>query len=299
MVNENGIQKPRLCLCKDYIHLSEPEDIPGLNAIMRSILMNMYQASNAIPVSDLVEFKKNNEKLSSAPDDIRLSIDPGQGGVQDFIICSPRTAPEPDELASIKTVYCNQFSHLWRGTKDKLTTLYNREYFSQVMANLQKENLGIKKRQNQVQRILAILDIDHFKNINDTYGHLFGDEILVLVARLMQETFRFDDFLFRYGGEEFVVILNNIDEENAFNVLERFREKVSSFKFPQELMVTISIGFCNVKPELMMTDILEMADKALYYSKEHGRNQSSNYNTLMDSKLIESFQERDNDIELF
>jgi len=124
---------------------------------------------------------------------------------------------------------------------------------------------------------LGAMDIDHFKRVNDTYGHLYGDEVLLHFAQLMERHFRYTDFLFRFGGEEFIVLLTNTDATGARRALERFRQIVSEFDFPSVGQVTVSIGFTRIEPETLPTTLVDWSDRALYYAKEHGRNQVVHY----------------------
>lgn len=145
----------------------------------------------------------------------------------------------------------------------------------------------------------AILDIDHFKHVNDEYGHLYGDEVLTLMSRLMVQAFRREDLLFRYGGEEFAVVLANADLEIAASVLERFRRKVEAYAFPQIGHKTVSIGFAAMGAEFGAEKVVLCADRALYYAKKNGRNQSHCYEALVAAKKLEPVAQVTGDIELF
>ncbi len=133
---------------------------------------------------------------------------------------------------------------------------------------------------------LGVVDIDHFKKINDNYGHLFGDEVLLRVADLMRQSFRNHDKLFRFGGEEFVVMLRNVAEDHVQNIFDRFRMAVEDHDFPRVGQVRCSVGYSRIDPRLSPAELLGRADKALYYSKEHGRNQVNGFDELiMSGKL--------------
>ena len=119
---------------------------------------------------------------------------------------------------------------------------------------------------------LAVLDIDHFKRINDRLGHLYGDEVLLLFSRLMRECFRDNDLLFRFGGEEFVVVLHDIARSQAAAVFERFRRKLEGRAFPQVGTVTVSTGFVAIGAQDLPSTIIQQADAALYHAKHTGRN---------------------------
>ncbi|MPM84985.1 hypothetical protein SDC9_132062 [bioreactor metagenome] len=119
---------------------------------------------------------------------------------------------------------------------------------------------------------LAVIDIDHFKLVNDVYGHLYGDEVLILVANLLRSSFRAQDRVFRFGGEEFVVLLRSATLEQAAQAFERFRAAVEEHMFPQIGGITVSIGFTSTMDGAPV-EVLGRADQALYYAKENGRNQ--------------------------
>src|SRR5213076_2390666 len=93
---------------------------------------------------------------------------------------------------------------------------------------------------------LAVVDIDHFKRVNDKFGHLYGDEVLILIANLLQSSFRAHDRVFRFGGEEFVVLLRSTTLDNARKIIDRFRVNVEAYVFPQVGTVTVSVGFVSI-----------------------------------------------------
>ncbi len=184
------------------------------------------------------------------------------------------------------------FEHLmaqWEHANlDTLTGLLNRKTFDDqfdrllALAERNRERKAERRRQEIKQPCwLGIVDIDHFKRINDTWGHLFGDEVLILVAKLMRETFRADDTLFRFGGEEFVVMLRQAPEDSVIQVFERFRTTVEQFAFPQVDSVTCSVGFCRVDDRLTPAELLGRADEAMYFAKKHGRNRVCSYDQLV------------------
>jgi diguanylate cyclase (GGDEF)-like protein len=173
---------------------------------------------------------------------------------------------------------------------DTLTRLLNRKTFedslSSILATMGRAATlapDRERRRHDESRDdwLAVMDIDHFKLVNDRYGHLFGDEVLILVADEMRRVFRRFDKLFRFGGEEFVVILRHTTERNAIRVFERFRHEIEKRDFPQVGRVTISIGATRILANDSSTTLLGRADDALYYAKEHGRNQLRFHETLV------------------
>ena len=145
---------------------------------------------------------------------------------------------------------------------------------------------------------LAVVDIDHFKRVNDQFGHLYGDEVLILVANLLQSSFRSQDRIFRFGGEEFVILLRSATQEQAHKVVERFRSNVEKHYFPQVGQITVSVGYTNIKPQQSPVVILGHADQALYYAKAHGRNQACYYDELLARGELQTIVANDN-VEFF
>jgi diguanylate cyclase (GGDEF)-like protein len=158
-------------------------------------------------------------------------------------------------------------------TIDYLTNISNRRYFFEIGL----KSFYLAKREKNDLSIICI-DIDYFKNVNDTYGHNIGDEILKLVANTMNKYMRKSDILARTGGEEFTILLNNTDENNAFSLAERIRisvEKEIYINNNLEIKTTISLGISQLREEDDGLDsIIIRADKALYSAKESNRNKS-------------------------
>ncbi|MGS2743511.1 sensor domain-containing diguanylate cyclase [Halomonas sp. LS-001] len=156
-------------------------------------------------------------------------------------------------------------------TQDALTGLANRRRFDEKVLELFRTF-----RRTQRPFTLMILDIDHFKGVNDEHGHALGDQILRQLADLLCHQIRVTDFVARYGGEEFAVLLPDTSAEpDAESVAEKIREAVESIEFSGGLSITISIGLSQVTPEdTEISTLFERADKALYRVKESGRNRA-------------------------
>lgn len=146
---------------------------------------------------------------------------------------------------------------------DKLTGLYNRRYFSQKMSEFIRAF-----DMESVQFSLLIIDIDHFKRVNDTYGHQVGDIVLEQLAKLLKETVSEQGIVCRFGGEEFMIILIGHNEQIAHNINERVQQK----EWPAIGDLTVSIGMAKFTARDNEQTIIERADQALYSSKENGRN---------------------------
>lgn len=178
-------------------------------------------------------------------------------------------------------IYANYIALLDESERDKLTGLHNRRTFERHMQQRPHVSTGRPDpRGLPVRRWLAILDIDHFKRINDSWGHLYGDEVILMIAQQMRASFRQGDALFRFGGEEFLVLLEAADEASAGTALERFRQRVQDHVFPQVGQVTVSVGYAEVGEQDYPATVLDRADKALYFAKNHGRNRVCNYEML-------------------
>jgi len=236
----------------------------------------------------------------------------GERDVVGLLVIESATAlsqRETDLTRGIVGIVRNHLALLDYGELDTLTGLLNRKTFEGHFEKLrQRANsrpkaspLGTLPAQSAAAwepSWLAIIDIDHFKAINDGYGHLFGDEVLLLVSQLMKRSFRGADHLFRFGGEEFVVVLEHASDSGARIALERLREKIADRNFPQVGHLTVSIGYTRIDSGDISTTCVGRADAALYYAKGHGRNNVQSSESLIAEGKIAS--ELDvGDIELF
>lgn len=186
-------------------------------------------------------------------------------------------------VVHLLAIYCNVYNLISDSKLDGLTGLSNRKSFDKdLLQALQVSHL--QRRQNDLvdetgHSVLAILDIDFFKKVNDTHGHLIGDEVLVSLAQHIRLSFREEDGLYRYGGEEFAVILTDTKLEVAELVLNRFCNHIKESHFPRVGNITISIGFCSLNG-LTPNGAIDAADKALYHSKLSGRGRVTNFHKL-------------------
>ncbi len=152
---------------------------------------------------------------------------------------------------------------------DSLTGLYHHKYFE---LRLREELEKAKRYKHPVS--LLMLDIDHFKKVNDKYGHLLGDRVLEGLALALRKSIRLGDIISRYGGEEFTIILPHTNKKNAQNAGERLRVTIEKMKF-DGIRITISIGigyFDGKKMDFDYKELISYADRSLYYAKQHGRN---------------------------
>lgn len=155
--------------------------------------------------------------------------------------------------------------------RDQLTELYNRHFLMEVGP---KRIAEAKKTQQPLS--MMVIDLDHFKNINDQHGHSVGDAVLESVAKLLINSCQEEEVAFRFGGEEFVIILCNCDANMANQKAETLRVAVSELR-PQNIAITVSIGIgeLHLDQDEQMADVFQRADKAVYASKSKGRNQTT------------------------
>ncbi|MGB8146975.1 MAG: GGDEF domain-containing protein [Azonexus sp.] len=197
-------------------------------------------------------------------------------------------------LMGLVEYFGHHISLLDYGEADTLTGLANRKTFDkhlfEVLGKAADDNAvhhlagpGRRRGATNNSHWLAVCDIDHFKRINDTWGHLTGDAVLVKFGQLMRESFRYDDQLFRFGGEEFIAVLQPASQANAERAFERFREAVERHVFSEAGRVTVSIGLCHLQAQDTPTAIIDRADAALYWAKQNGRNRIACYDTLVGS----------------
>jgi diguanylate cyclase (GGDEF)-like protein len=210
-------------------------------------------------------------------------------------------------VCSILRIYRNFQGLLDYSERDTLTGLLNRKTFEDSFLRIAvpatppqaaQVAAGSRRMSPEGSSWLGVIDIDHFKRVNDTFGHLIGDEVLLLLSRLMRTSFRFHDHLYRFGGEEFVTLMRCGNAAEAAAAFERFRSNVERYAFPQVGRLTVSVGFTELRAGDSPSTAFERADKAIYWAKQNGRNRVSHHGDLVaQGKLAD--EERDSDVELF
>ncbi len=152
-------------------------------------------------------------------------------------------------------------------TIDEKTGVYNHKFFKTISER------EIDKAKREIEPLsLIIIDLDHFKKINDNYGHLIGDLILKRVGFVLKENTRKYDLVSRFGGEEFIVLFPNTNLSRAKKVSERLRRKIQEDKYLSAYNLTMSGGLCEYKKNDTISRMKKRADKALYIAKNKGRN---------------------------
>lgn len=168
-----------------------------------------------------------------------------------------------------------------RAKRDPLTGLFNRRAFFEAAEQLTQNNTPFS---------IAMVDIDHFKLINDTHGHLGGDAILSFAGRLIANAFRIDDIPCRFGGEEFCILLRNCDAEQATQqaaqLVEKFQQSVIRLPDGGDVRITISAGVSAHAPQSKLLKTIQSADTALYSAKHGGRNQVRCFESIMELEAM-------------
>lgn len=236
-----------------------------------------------------------------SPDDPSVSLwplptDAGTCDVLALWTDAPLSPEDRYRLTGMLRIYRNMSSLLDGCERDALTGLLNRgsfeKTFLQALAVFGPDGpgayAGLENRRpvKAAPQWLGVLDIDHFKQVNDAHGHVIGDEVLVLVARILRNTFRACDRLYRFGGEEFAVLLSAPDESSAGAAFERLREQMEGFAFPRVGRVTASIGFSGLRRGDLPQAAFERADRAVYHGKRNGRNQVHSFDALLAQGLL-------------
>lgn len=240
--------KPEIILMDMYM--------PGCSGMELAAVIRQQEAFVSIPIVFLSVEQDLDKRLAA----IRL-------GGDDFL-----TKPISEEhlIASITNRVERTRSMRYLMERDSLTGLLNH---SNLKENLNRELKRSERTETEI--CFAMIDLDRFKTVNDTYGHLTGDRVLQGLARLLQERLRTTDIIGRYGGEEFAVILLNTSLENAKNIMDEIRENFSQIKQQsetEEFCATFSCGIASFPDFKDAVSVNDAADKALYQAKEAGRN---------------------------
>jgi diguanylate cyclase (GGDEF)-like protein len=202
-------------------------------------------------------------------------------------------------VGGILQIIRNHLALIDYGERDTLTGLLNRKTLEHQFSRLQADLRDSPASYNAASWI-GLVDIDRFKSINDRFGHVFGDEVLLLVSQIIQRSLRSADKSYRFGGEEFAILLPGTTEESAGRMLERLRAAVDQHQFPQVGSVTISVGWTRIRQSDTSVNAIERADAALYHAKHSGRNLVFQHEALQAaSKLPDGVDPNAGDIELF
>ncbi len=209
---------------------------------------------------------------------------PGTAQHHEFVVLFDERLNERFEriVSSVLDLYDNFISLVIENTQDPLTRLLNRGAFDidlpATLIRLNERHAGTGA--GHERSFLMMMDLDKFKRINDSFGHLYGDEVILIFSSLLREMLGDRARLYRYGGEEFTAIIEDVSEADMRELAEGLRLKVEQHEFPQVGQVTVSIGVAELKPNHLPSSLLDCADQALYQAKENGRNRVSYHEDL-------------------
>lgn len=201
-------------------------------------------------------FLKMNQKLKTANDTLERQV---RERTQSLTEAKDQLQAQNRQLETLSTT-------------DSLTQLHNRLKVERCLEVLQH-----RFETEDIRYSILFIDIDHFKQINDTYGHACGDEVLQEMAKCLQSVFVENTHIGRWGGEEFIVVIEHADPQQAILQAENCRQTVAQYRFPVDDTVTISIGLATSEDHLTTSELIHLADEALYDSKHAGRNRVTVY----------------------
>ncbi|MGQ7956319.1 diguanylate cyclase [Pseudomonas sp. SP16.1] len=241
------------------------------------IILDMYMPE--CNGTELAKVIRHNDRYVSVPiiylsaeDDLDKQLDAMSEGGDDFL-----TKPiKPRHLiATVRNRAARARNLKARMVRDSLTGLYNHTHTLQLL-----EDACFRARRDDQPLAFAMLDIDHFKKVNDRYGHPMGDRVIKSLALFLKQRLRKTDHIGRYGGEEFAVVLPDTDEQSALRLLEDIRQRFAEIHYPaqpQDLSCTFSCGIAMLQPGLDGNALSKQADEALYKAKHAGRNRVEPY----------------------
>ena len=250
--------------------------------VMTNSLSGSVDASGKIigeiPIKTRDEFGLLAEQFNNLRNQLNLANDALQSKIESADMKLIESNQQLENQSRALKIVNEEFKRL--AMTDPLTGLYNRRHFSDLMEN----EISLSRRHGDVNSFL-LLDIDYFKKVNDTYGHLEGDMVLESFADILKSHSRETDILCRMGGEEFVVFCRRASKADSLIIAEKIRNAVGKrlFKFAgEEFHISVSIGIATFphKEVSSISDLVKQADVALYYCKQNGRDQVAHFDEL-------------------
>lgn len=289
----SGDKALRILADRDVAVILMDVKMPGMNGFEAAEIIRSNMRTKYTPILFLTAFDERDEEVKKgyelgAVDYLFKPIDPVILCAKVNVMVDLYRQREAIRLQTMEVYKLRQQmaqKHLEQvevlAAHDGLTGLYNHRIFYKLL----EEELNRVDRHERPLSLLLI-DIDHFKLVNDTHGHLTGDAVLIELSRMLKDMIRDIDLIFRYGGEEIAVLLPETDLEKAFQIAERIRNVIASHAFDSRnvegLVISVSIGISSFSEQHNNAEILvDAADKAMYRAKANGRNR-----VCMASKLV-------------
>jgi len=285
VIQAKNIKASLSSLSKQIQVLSSPDDIDSLGSFTPDLVIISCQIDVEDPLRIGVMlrskpvFKNSVLMLLAEEENISMVIKGMELGINDYFIYP---VDESELQARVKTqLRRKQYQDDLRteleesvdlSTKDGLTGVFNRRYF-----DIHIKQMSEKSKDSGQKMCMMMLDMDHFKKVNDTYGHQAGDAVLRTLSETLKSSFRVTDLIARYGGEEFVVLLSKVELTDGIKIAEKTRAAIEAIDFvvpgqERPLKETTSIGIAELKSDESVEDLISRVDKALYKAKETGRN---------------------------
>ena len=270
---ENATKEQVVDYLKDAVNVVSSINDSELDSIShaKSAFNNAYKEIAKQSISSYKETNEKFEKLTQMQEEVIKDHIDLSSITNKFDEIQTHMTEEVQKANKVISQLSKQVKSLEETSNlDSLTKIFNRRALTSYLDNV------CSKKEISYELHLLVLDIDDFKIINDEHGHLAGDKILIFIANILRKTLRDGDKVFRYGGEEFIIILNRIDEAHCKKITQRLLKLVSDNKLIYKgvsLNVTMSIGVTKLKNNDTPDTLISRADKALYKAKKNGKNQ--------------------------
>ncbi|WP_276310318.1 diguanylate cyclase [Candidatus Aquarickettsia rohweri] len=262
---KNPDQAVQKCLKNNYSLIIINSEIVDCNAIDIAVKIRNQVKLKHIPILMIIDEYDEDTLIKNLEIGINdYFITPGE--IRELIVKSIAQVKKFHYIQNLKSTYLKD------ANIDELTQVYNRRYLEIYFKSL------IKQLQNNEKiSIICIIDIDNFKQLNDTWGHITGDKILKSIASILKNNIRSSDFIARIGGEEFIIILHHLTKLEAKSVIEKLSKNILETKFSdyskiKTVKCTISAGIADINPEDTLAEAINRADKNLYKAKSSGKN---------------------------